>query len=64
MTAFEETIVLRDAASVYAEGVLHGLRSALGAMLKRQNISDLIADWQERADAAEAREISRAGGDA
>jgi len=64
MTALEETIVLRDAASVYAEGVLHGLRSALGAMLKRQNIADLIAEWQERADAAEAREISRAGGDA
>lgn len=64
MTALEETIVLRDAASVYAEGVLHGLCSAVCAIAKRQNISDLIAEWQERSDAAKAREISRAGGDA
>lgn len=62
MTAREETIVLRDAAAVYAEGVCFGLRAALMARGRGQFVTQLLEEWETRLQVAEQRERSSAGG--
>lgn len=62
MTAREETIVLRDAASVYAEGVVHGLEKALSDLKRGRSINESLSEWRQRYDAAREGDDSLCAG--